>query len=342
MDHRDDPIQPVQTGGKLRVEIFHGFDSVENEPTSSVTVGSFDGLHLGHQRIFRLMRKGGAGPVTVVTFNPHPMKVIRPNRTQSSLLTTFEERIELFSTLKVDRLIIIPFDKEFAKIKAKQFVEDILCDTVGMTRIYTGPRHNFGAGGEGDIDLLRKIGENREFDVEVVEAVSRWGQKISSHHTRQVLLEGDVLSAWRFLNRPFYINGKVIKGDGRGQKFGVPTANLTTDNCGKINLPGGVYATIAELGGFRYPSVSHFGKRPMFPNATPSIETHIIGFDRDIYGKKIKIGLIDRLRDSGRFPSVEELVRQLHQDRKDAIRRLAELGFDQDARLRQQRYGKMD
>lgn len=321
------------------MDVIHGIESVKREPNAQVTVGSFDGLHLGHQRIFRMMRQAQSGPVTVVTFQPHPQSVVRPDKQAPPLLTTFEERLKLFGKLGIHRLIVIPFDEEFGKITAEQFVEDILFERVGMERIFTGPKHNFGSGGKGDNELLSTLGKKCGFEAVVVPQVTRWGDKISSHRTRQILLDGDPLSGWRFLGRPYYVIGKVGRGDGRGQKIGFPTANLFEIDEAKLRPPSGIYATITEVSGFRFSSVSHFGDRPTFPGASASVESHIIHFTKDVYGEDIKIGLIDKLRDVKAFMSVAELVDQMKEDRTDALQRLAELGFAKDARLRQQRYG---
>jgi len=321
------------------VDVIHGIESVKREPNAQVTVGSFDGLHLGHQRIFRLMRQAQSGPVTVVTFRPHPQSVLRPDKQAPPLLTTFDERVELYAKLGINRLVVIPFDAEFGKMSAEQFVEDILFNKIGMERIFTGPKHRFGIGGKGDNQLLSELGEKCGFESVVVPQVTRWGSKISSHRTRQVLLEGDPLSAWRFLGRPYYIIGMVGKGDGRGKKIGFPTANLNGIDLAKLRPPSGIYATLTEVNGIRFPSVSHFGDRPTFPGAKASVESHIIHFTKDVYGADIRIGLVDKLRDVKAFTSVPELVHQMHDDRSNAMQRLAELGFAKDARLRQQRYG---
>lgn len=322
------------------MEIIHGLENVSREPETTLSVGSFDGLHLGHQRIIKRMHSTG-GPVTVLTFDPHPQSVVRPDSKAPPLLTSFDERVVLFEKLGVEKLIITKFDKKFARFSPEEFVKKVLIDTIGIAHIFVGPHHGFGHGRKGNTDLLRELGQKLGFKVEVVDAVMRFNEIISSSRIRKALMAADALIAWRCLGRPFYLRGTVIKGDGRGQKFGFPTANLRIDQPGKLIPPTGVYCTVTEINGVRYPSVSHFGERPTFKNAATAIETHVIGYSDDMYGKQVDLGMIDRLRDVVAFTSAQDLVRQLLIDRASAKRRLAELGFSDDARMRIQRYGKI-
>ncbi|MCF7810783.1 riboflavin biosynthesis protein RibF, partial [bacterium] len=266
------------------MEVIRGLDNLKCTPNAAVTVGSFDGLHLGHQRILKRMCESPKRPVTVVTFEPHPQVVVQPFKDLPLLLTSFEERIELFEKFSVDRLIIINFDEKFAKISATDFIRRILVKRVGVAQIFVGPKHGFGAGRKGDVVILRRIGKESGFEVSVVPPVVREGDYVSSSRIRRCLSNGDALSAWRFAGHPFFIIGKVIEGERRGVELGLPTANLKPDNERKLIPKVGVYATITEFDGMRLPSVSHIGGRPTFPGSEPSIETHIIGFNEDIYG----------------------------------------------------------
>ncbi len=322
------------------MDVIYGLENVKREIDSAVSVGSFDGIHLGHQRILKRMR-ATESIVTILTFDPHPQRVVQSRLTPPQLLTTFDERSELFERLGVDRLIIAKFDPQFAQLAPDKFVEDILVKTVGMSYIFVGPTHGFGKDRKGNIDLLRKLGERHNFRVEVVDGVMRFSQSVSSSRIRRSLTAGDVLTAWRCLGRPFYIGGVVVQGDSRGRKLGIPTANLELDQPGKILPPAGVYATVTEIDGYRLPSVSHLGDRPTFKGAAPAIETHVIGLNDNLYRKRINIGMVDRLRDVMAFATPQDLVRQMIVDRAGAKRRLAELGFSVDARMRIQRYGKI-
>ncbi len=322
------------------MEVIAGLENVVRQSSGSLTVGSFDGLHLGHQRILQQMRKL-EGPVTVLTFNPHPQSVARRDHQAPLLLTSFEEREALFRKIGVDRLIVARFDETFAEIPPVKFVSDILVDKIGFTDLFVGPGHRFGKGRKGDVNQLMSLREKYGFQVHVIDPVNRFSEMISSSRIRKLLAEGDALTAWRCLGRPFYYNGRIVPGDGRGRRMNFPTANIESGEVGKIMPPAGVYATVAEFDSIRWPSVSHFGPRPTFKGAAPSVETHIIGFKGDLYGHIMQLGLIDRMRDIIAFTSAQALLQQMALDMKTAIQRLAELGFGPKARLRIQRYGRI-
>ncbi len=324
------------------MEVIHGLEYVKSIPGSSVTVGSFDGVHLGHRRIIRRMQKRGNGPVTVMTFSPHPQLVVRSHAEPPPQLTTFDERLALFEEIGVDRLIIAKFDKKFAEITPEEFIKNILIDTVGMTCIFVGPTHGFGSGRRGDVNLLTELGERFGFEVEVVDPIRRDDGLISSSRIRNSLTTGNAHTARRYLGRPYYLLGKVIVGDRRGKGLGFPTANLEIEHADKLMPPQGIYVTITEVNGKRLPSVSHLGERPTFESAKAAIETHIIGFKEEIYGEPIKVGLVDRLRDIVAFDSIDALVRQMENDRTTASLKLERLGFKTTAHLKSMRLGQIN
>ena len=322
------------------MELVRGLDNITRDPNASLTIGSFDGLHLGHQRILQQMRKLEY-PITVLTFDPHPQSIVRSDKKAPPLLTSFEERLELYERFGVTYLIVLTFDEQFAKLSPEEFIEDIIVKKIGLGNIFIGPRHRFGSNRKGNVELLRKMGRSLDFKTNIVNPVNRFGEIISSSRIRRLIQEGDALTAWRCLGRPYYLDGTVVKGDGRGKRLGFPSANLEINDLSKIEAPHGIYATVTEVNGIRLPSVSHFGPRPTFIDAKPSIETHILGFNRDIYGMRIRVGLIDLVREIKTFTSAESLVEQLHVDARTSLQRLAELGFGKRARLRIQRYGKV-
>lgn len=322
------------------MEVIKGLGNVTRDPKSILTVGSFDGLHLGHQRIIQQMRKL-EGPISVLTFNPHPQTVVKPSQNPPPLLTSFNERIALFDKIGVDRLVIAEFNKEFALMTPESFVKDLLVNTIGLSSIFVGPKHCFGRDRKGNVELLYDLGKIHNFEVNEVDPVNRFGEIISSSRIRRLLVDGDALTTWRCLGRPFYIDGVVVKGDGRGNKLGFPTANLHPQDTDKIIPPAGVYATVTEVHGIRWPSVSHFGPRPTFKGTEPTLETHIVSFRGNIYNQPVRVGLIDKLREITTFSTPAELILQLRVDIRNAAQRLAELGFGSNARLRIQRYGKI-
>ena len=210
-----------------------------------------------------------------------------------------------------------------------------------MSTIFVGPKHKFGKDRKGNVALLEELSTKHGFEVRTVEPVKRFGLKISSSRIRKLLVSGDPLTAWRCLGRPYYIDGIVVDGDKRGKLLGFPTANVGHCDPRKITTAPGIYASITEINGIRWPSVSHIGPRPTFKNAKPTVETHIIGFKDEIYSQAIRVGLIDKLRDILTFKIPSELISQLRADLRNSAQRLAELGFGNNARLRIQRYGKI-
>lgn len=319
--------------------VFRGLENVPATEGSLLTVGSFDGLHLGHQRILRQMRKYRDGMVTVLTFDPHPQTVVRPDFPPPPQLTTFDERQKLFERHGVERLVLARFDLEFAALEAEEYVRSVLCDRLHVKRLFVGPNHHFGKGRRGDVNLLHSMATECGFTVEVIEPVHRKGEIVSSSRIRKKLLAGDALNGMRCLSRPYYITGLVVHGAGKGRKLGFPTANFQDWESGKLEPPPGIYATITELDGIRYPSVSHFGPRPTFAGLAPAIETHLIGFDADIYGRMIRVGLVDKIRDTFAFGSVEELIRQMDIDRQSALDAIEAAGFGTGARIKDRRLG---
>jgi len=324
------------------LEVVNGLEDIKREPDASLTVGSFDGVHLGHRRILMRMHDYGHRPLTVMTFDPHPQAVVRPYGDPPPQLTTFEDRKRLFEELGVDRLVIIRFDTEFAGISARDFIDHILLEKVGMSRIFIGPTHGFGSGRRGNAGMLAEMAAADGFDVEIVPPVVRKGRYVSSSRIRKCLQAGDSRSAMHFLGRPYYIRGDVVPGDGRGQALGFPTANLKPDNSSMLMPPPGVYATITEVDGKRLPSVSHFGDRPTFTGAESSVETHIFDFEDDIYEKWISIGLVEMLREIKSFDSPAELSAQIIRDAEDAKVKLIESGFGPYSWFPERRFGKIE
>jgi riboflavin kinase/FMN adenylyltransferase len=323
------------------MEVIHGLDNAKREPYGAVTVGSFDGLHLGHQRILRMMRRSGLHPITVMTFEPHPQVILRSGQPPPPQLTSFDERAALFKKHGVDRLVVVRFTREFAVLNPEEFVRDVLVGAIGLKGIYIGPKHGFGAGRRGDAELLRKMGWDYSFKVVVVPPVERDGGPISSSRIRKCLLAGGTEPAMLFLGRPFYVDGVVIRGDRRGMSMGFPTANLSVSDRQKLTPRSGIYTTVTEVDGQRFPSVSHFGERLTFPGAAPAVETHLIGYDGDLYDRSIRVGLVTRLRDVAAFDSPGELVAQMERDRVKAKWELKRLGFGKDARLTGRRFGRI-
>jgi riboflavin kinase/FMN adenylyltransferase len=269
----------------------------------SLAIGTFDGVHLGHREVI-----GGAD--TVLTFDPHPMSVIRPEATPR-LISTFPVKRDLIAGLGVDELVVIPFDEGFASQPAEDFVQDVLIDRLGAEQVSVGENFRFGSRAKGTPEFLRSFDE---FETRVATLVEATGETISSSHIRGLVAAGEVATAAKFLGGPFLFEGDVVAGDRRGRELGMPTANIVPDE--HYVVPGhGVYAAWAH----GHPAAVNVGVRPMFETGRGLlVEAHLIGFEGDIYGETLRIAFLERLRGEKRFDSVDELVEQMTRDVEDA------------------------
>ncbi len=298
----------------------YGLDQVVHDDRSLVTVGTFDGVHLGHQAILRyLVRRARAngGSSVVVTFDPHPREVVRGEPVP--LLTTIEERAELLEALGLDRFIVIPFTPAFARLSAEDFVERILVGRIGLKEIVIGYDHGFGRGRGGDAALLEALGEKLGFAVDVIPPQVVEEHVVSSTEIRALLIdEGDVREAARLLGRPYALGGTVVEGARRGRSIGFPTANLEVEHPRKVIPKAGVYAVLATLddGVTTLGGMMNIGRRPTFENTGLHLEVHLLDFEGDLYGRRLRIEFVERLRDERKFDSVDALVEQLSRDRE--------------------------
>jgi riboflavin kinase/FMN adenylyltransferase len=265
----------------------------------SVAIGTFDGVHLGHRAVI-------GESDTVLTFDPHPVSIIRPEAAPK-LLTPFSVKRDLIAGLGVEELVVIPFDRDFASRSAGDFVEDVLIAGLGAGQVSVGENFRFGRGAEGDPALL---GSRSEFETRVVPLVEVAGETVSSSHIRGLVAAGELAEATEFLGGPFLFEGEVVEGDRRGQELGIPTANLVPDD--RLVCPGhGVYAAWAH----GYPAAVNVGVRPTFETGRGLlVEAHLIGFDGDLYGQTLRIAFLERMRGERRFESVDALVEQMHRD----------------------------
>jgi riboflavin kinase / FMN adenylyltransferase len=282
------------------------------ERPRSVAIGTFDGVHLGHREVI-------GDSDTVLTFDPHPVSVIRPEAAPK-LLTSFALKRELIEELGVAELVVIPFDSDFASRSAEEFVRDVLVGRLGAGRVSVGENFRFGHGAEGDAELLRS---ESAFDTRVVPLVEVGGETVSSSHIRGLVLAGEVAPAADFLGRPFLFEGEVVTGDRRGRELGMPTANLVPDDA--LVCPGhGVYA--AWAGG--HPAAVNVGVRPTFETGRGLlVEAHLIDFDGDLYGQTLRIAFFERMRGERRFESADALVEQMHRDVAQAREIVARASF---------------
>jgi riboflavin kinase/FMN adenylyltransferase len=290
-------------------------------PRSTViTVGTFDGVHRGHLALLDALGAvaSDAGlPRVVVTFHPHPLRVVRPD-TAPALLTTRTEKVELLAQAGAERVVFLRFDTTLAGYAPDRFVEEILVERLGLARLVIGYDHGFGRDRSGDADTLRAIGARLGFAVDVVPPVRAADGAISSTRIRNALEAGDVRAAARGLGRPYSCRGLVVRGDGRGRALGYPTANLRIDDAEKLMPAEGIYAVLVHGREVSARGLLHLGPRPTFPDAAPTVEVHLLDFDGDLYGESIEVSLCERLRGVQRFETVDALVRAMDGDRAAA------------------------
>lgn len=282
-----------------------------------LTLGNFDGVHLGHQAIFKIIMDRAAekgGTPIVFTFVPHPLKVIAP-KTAPRLLTNYKDKIDLIKKCGIDVIICTKFTKKFANISAESFVKNVLCKAIKAKEIFIGANYFFGKGREGSPELLRRLGQDCGFTVTVVDEIKLDDITISSSMIRRVIAEGKVDEASKYLGRLYSVEGIVVEGAKRGRKLlNTPTANLSTIN--ELLPKNGVYAVRVELDGRKYAGASNVGYNPTFDNTNFSFETHILDFDGDLVGKTIRVFFVKRIRDEIKFSSVDALALQLQKDIK--------------------------
>jgi riboflavin kinase/FMN adenylyltransferase len=297
------------------MRLFHGTDNAEIQRPTVLTLGVFDGLHLGHQLIMRTVseraRAVGAVP-TVITFDPHPRAVLHP-QSAPPLLQTLDQKVEGFGVLGIEQTIVINFTKEFSMIRAEDFLRDVVKERLHAQEVYLGRGFAFGHDREGHIDLLRRVSQELGFVADEVPEVRLRQQRVSSSKIRHLLAEGKVNLARRMLGRPYGVEGLVLRGAERGHTLGFPTANLHPHN--RVIPRNGVYVTGTLIEGQWRRSVTNVGVRPTFTNdVEPSVETYVINWTGDLYGDVVRVRFLHRLRDEMKFSSVNEIKAQIERD----------------------------
>ena len=303
-----------------------GLDALPRRSRGTVvTVGSFDGVHLGHQAVLEEIarRAEAAGRESVlVTFEPHPLEVVNP-QAAPLLLTTGPERREILAQTPLDLAYFLRFDRHVAGMSPEEFVRIVLLERCGVRELVIGHDHGFGRGRSGDVETLRRLGAVYGFEVDVVAPVDFGDQHVSSSRVRRAVAGGDLVSAARMLGRPYTVSGVVGQGDGRGRQLGVPTVNLTDVPPQKLLPPDGIYAVEVEWRGGRAGGMMHQGPRPTFADGRRALEANLFDFEGDLYGQWVRITWVKRLRDVEHFASVQQLMEQMERDRIDALAALA-------------------
>ena len=311
------------------MKVYHDIKDFRKIPNAIVTIGTFDGVHLGHQAVFKQMvdkaRQIG-GETVVITFFPHPRIVISPNDNRLRLITTQEDKIEHLRRSNIDNLIIINFTKEFSHTSSEDFIKDYVVRYIQPAILVIGYDHHFGSNRSGDFDTLSKLGMEFHFAVEKINEQDIEDITISSTKIRSALQQGDIKLANKLLGYSYSTSGIVTHGDSIGRTLGFPTANISIKPEYQLIEKTGVYATIAKVDGKDYPSMTYIGRRPTISNGLPtSTETYIMDFDGDLYGKEIRVTFVDRVRDEMTFDNLERLKSQIQEDKANIIRILSNI-----------------
>jgi riboflavin kinase/FMN adenylyltransferase len=289
-----------------------------------LTIGVFDGVHAGHRYLLNKIQQRAAEKNLlsgVVTFSPHPQSVLHP-RKQLPWLSNLEDRVQAIEGLGIDIVAVLTFTPKLARLSAQEFIS-LVKKHLRVCGIIVGPDFALGRGREGNINLLRALGREMQFSVEIITPYTINGEVVSSTLIRQALVHGDMRRVQRLMGRYFHLRGKVITSDKRGRVLGFPTANL--DIRPQQALPGnGIYATIAQADGKQFPSATNIGIRPTFGKGEKTVETHLLNYKGDLYGKEIKVEFVQKLRDEQCFPSSEELKAQIEKDVREVEAILAE------------------
>ena len=311
------------------MKVYHDIKDFRKIPNAIVTIGTFDGVHLGHQAVFKQMvdkaRQIG-GETVVITFFPHPRIVISPNDNRLRLITSQEDKIEHLRRSNIDNLIIINFTKEFSHTSSEDFIKDYVVRYMQPAILVIGYDHHFGSNRSGDFDTLSKLGMEFHFAVEKINEQDIEDITISSTKIRSALQQGDIKLANKLLGYSYSTSGIVTHGDSIGRTLGFPTANISIKPEYQLIEKTGVYATIAKVDGKDYPSMTYIGRRPTISNGLPtSTETYIMDFDGDLYGKEIRVTFVDRVRDEMTFDNLERLKSQIQEDKANIIRILSNI-----------------
>jgi len=296
------------------MRVFESLDFSERFMNPVLTIGNYDGLHLGHRRIIEKIQEKAFdlnGTSMLMTFHPHPLTILRPDKF-IGLITPLHVKKRLIEEAGIDVLIIIPFTDDFRHVTPEAFVDNLLVKKLGIKGLIVGYDFKFGKEGKGNVEYLALHSTEYGFFFEIQGAITFDGEKVGSNRIRKMIQEGDVGKAALHLDRPYMIEGTVVKGEGRGRTIGFPTINLKTEF--PLIPKRGVYITDVDVGGKRYPAVTNIGYNPTFDGQSLTIETYILDFSGDLYDQEIALYFLERIRDEVRFSSVDELKERIWKD----------------------------
>jgi riboflavin kinase/FMN adenylyltransferase len=301
--------------------VYHSFDDIPHNPNTVLTIGTFDGLHRGHMNIINLLKQRSQernARNLLLTFHPHPQIILqKPDRPPVELLTTIQERIFLLHQLRLDAVLVIPFSQEFAQISAEEFVRALLVKKVGVSHMIVGYDHAFGNNRQGGEEMLTNLGNELGFTVEKAPVLTENGENISSTKIRRAIRSGDIAHANKLLGYPYLVAGKVVEGDGRGRKLGLPTANIQPADNNKILPKNGVYLVSAILDGQNLFGMANVGIRPTFTDDIhPRLEVHLFEWNKMIYDREVMVSFLKFIREERKFESTGLFFEQIIQDKE--------------------------
>jgi riboflavin kinase/FMN adenylyltransferase len=304
------------------MRVYHHIDEFSPVKNAVVTIGTFDGVHIGHREIISGIKKLAdsiGGETVILTFFPHPRMILHPEDESLKLITTITEKAQLMEALGVDHLIITPFSRDFSNQTAEEYIRDVLVDKIGTKKIVIGYDHRFGKDRQGGLQDLLKLGPVYGFDVVEIPEQDINEVGISSTRIRNALLKGEIELANSYLGYPFFITGTVIRGDQIGRQLGYPTANIVVEEKYKLIPADGIFAVTVNVAGVEYKGMAYIGSRPTINGLTRNIEVNIFDFDQEIYNQPIRMEFLHYVRGDIKFASLDELKVQLAKDKEDVL-----------------------
>ena len=308
------------------MKVFNDINEIKNIPNAVVTIGTFDGVHIGHQAIFKRMNElahSVEGQTVVVTFYPHPRMVLNIDTTNLRFICTQEEKLRKFEEFGIDNVVIINFTKEFSRTPSETFIKDYIIEPIKPAVMVVGYDHHFGKNRMGDFNILSEFSKKYNFKVERIDAQDVEHIAVSSTKIRQALSEGNVKRANQLLGYTYSVTGEVVRGNEIGRTIGFPTANIELPKELRLINNAGVYACLVDLESKEYKAMANIGHRPTIGDRAKDdfiIEVNIFNFNADIYGKQIRVRFIDRIRSEVKFNGLEELKAQLKRDKDSAMK----------------------